>query len=194
MQSPSNKAPFPRWLAVVIGVAVGVVAAFLVFGATRIAKQATSNQTISTSDGLYAVSIPGIWNKYQTRNPEIVEYISFGTGVTTVRVTTYQPAGDDLDRVTTNVVASSERNLNVSSLHSEPTATTVAGYQARQFEIDDDGHVGFHRFRKTLIATPDGIYDVTTFSRTYNVDRDRTVQDAVLASFHRVGPSAPISH
>jgi len=187
-QSPPQKKPFPRAAAIAIGIAVGVIVVFAAFG---VGKLASKQKTIASYDGLYAVSVPNLWYKYGTHDPKIIEYISTSDGMLITKLTKMTVSDDQtLDRVTNAVAKVTEEKFNVTSLVSGPVNMKVGGYPARQFELDDDGHIGFHRFRKTIVSTPDGIYDVTVFAGTEDASSSRHEQDAVISSFHRTSVPA----
>ena len=183
-----QKKPFPRLAAAGIGIGVGVLVVLAAFG---VGKLASKQKTIASYDGLYAVSVPNLWYKYGTHDPKIIEYISTSDGMLITKLTKIPVSDDDgLDRVTDAVAKVTEEKFNVTSLVSGPVNMKVGGYPARQFELEDDGHVGLHRFRKTIVSTPDGIYDVTVFAGTDDADSSRHEQDALITSFHRTSKPA----
>jgi len=188
-QTQPQKKPFPRAAAIGIGIAVGLLVVLAAFG---VGKLAAKTQPVATVDGLYSVSVPSFWFQHESKNPQIVSYISETDGMLIMRITsTSLTSPSELDNVVATMVDSNKEDFHTTSLTMPATALTVGGYPARQFEIQDDDLKVPSLYRQTIIATPDGIYDISVFAPIDTMPDDRKEQDALIASFHRTSKPAP---
>ncbi len=167
-------------------------------GAAKFISQKTPNQTITSTDGLYSVSVPGSWLVHDTSKEGVTlceRRLPYETGITFTRVTEEPAGSDELDRVTTVLKDSEIHDLKSSGVVGRVSSTTVNGFPAQQFEMNDDGgDGGVYRFRHTVLSTPSGIYSLVDFTEADQIDHDRPGLDTIVASFRgtsQARPSAP---
>lgn len=184
----SRPRPVSRGFVIGIAVVVGIVVALVGFGIKYVATLSGRNQTINTADGRYGMSIPALWIHWRTHDPNIVEYMdtSSGAGITMVQVTHSAPQPGDLDRITDNCSSLVAEELKSPGQIGQTQTVKIAGYDARQVEMNDDGVVGLH-FRLTVISAPSGIYQISDFQKVADVDDERPKMDQLLSTFHATG-------
>lgn len=186
--SASRPRPVSRGFVIGIAVVVGIVVALCGVGIKYVATLSGQNQTINTADGRYGMSIPALWIHWRTHDPNIVEYMdtSSGAGITLVQITHSAPQPGDLDRITENCSSLVAEQLKSPGQIGQTQTVKIAGYDARQVEMNDNGVVGLH-FRLTVISAPSGIYQVSDFQKVANVDEERPKMDQLLSTFHATG-------
>jgi hypothetical protein len=154
----------------------------------------TGKKTVTSADGKYGVSVPIFWRHSSTSDSKMVSYYyAGGYGVQIYSLIRHPVTDAQLDAETKEIEHDALKNNHTDHIVSEAVPLTVGGYPARQFLIDDDGSAAFggyaHRRRKTLIATQDGVYDVSIYCRVGKFDSETANQSAILYSFHKA--SAP---
>ena len=173
-----------------------IVFLFFALGCSAINKiqkeveKTQSPQVLTSTDGLYQITVPGTWQTESGLNAQATLQASNRIGELFVIIIreSKEDFGKKVDlNFVTEAIRDNLKKVLTDAVLSEPVSATVNGYPAQEFEATGEVQNIKLKYQYAVIETPQNYYQIITWTRSSRFDENLPQLMEIINSFKESG-------